>query len=59
MQMHFRLLFSLNYFFIKALFSYYLKILLGIMSKLYNIHGTNIIKPITMGNKIVQENSIN
>lgn len=33
--------------------------LLGIISKLYNIQGTNTIKEITIGNKIVQQNNIN
>tara|TARA_Y100001951_G_scaffold90718_1_gene84076 strand:- start:1082 stop:1336 length:255 start_codon:yes stop_codon:yes gene_type:complete len=33
--------------------------LLGIMSKLYIIHGTNTINAITIGNNIVQENDIN
>jgi len=35
------------------------KILLGNISKLYKIHGTNIIKAITIGNRIVQQNVIN
>jgi hypothetical protein len=35
------------------------KILLGSISKLYKIHGTNIIKAITIGNKIVQQKDIN
>ena len=34
-------------------------ILLGIISKLYNIQGTKIIKAITMGNRIVQQKDIN
>lgn len=34
-------------------------ILQGIISKLYKIHGTNIINPITTGSKIVQQNNIN
>ena len=34
-------------------------ILLGIISKLYKIHGTNTIKAITIGNNIVQQNDIN
>ena len=33
--------------------------LLGIISKLYIIHGINIIKAITIGNSIVQQNDIN
>jgi len=33
-------------------------ILTGIISKLYNIHGTSIIKAITTGNKTVQQNDI-
>lgn len=33
-------------------------ILHGIISKLYNIHGTNIIKAITIGNKTVQQYDI-
>ena len=33
--------------------------LLGIMSKLYIIHGTNTMKAITIGNSIVQEKDIN
>jgi hypothetical protein len=33
--------------------------LLGIISKLYKIQGTNIIKAITIGNNIVQQNDIN
>jgi len=33
--------------------------LLGIISKLYIIHGTSTIKAITIGNSIVQENDIN
>ena len=32
---------------------------MGIISKLYKIQGTNIIKAITIGNKIVQQNDIN
>ena len=34
-------------------------ILLGIISKLYNIQGTKIIKAITIGNSIVQQKDIN
>ena len=34
-------------------------ILLGIISKLYNIQGTSIIKAITTGNSTVQQNDIN
>ena len=34
-------------------------ILLGIISKLYNIQGTKIIKAITIGNNIVQQKDIN
>jgi len=34
-------------------------ILLGIISKLYSIEGTNIIKAITIGNSIVQQKDIN
>ncbi len=34
-------------------------VLLGNISKLYRIHGTNIIKAITSGNKIVQQKDIN
>ena len=33
--------------------------MLGIISKLYNIQGTNTIKAITIGNSIVQEKDIN
>lgn len=33
--------------------------MLGIISKLYKIQGTKIIKAITIGNKIVQQNDIN
>jgi len=33
--------------------------LLGIISKLYNIHGTNTIKAITKGNNTVQQKDIN
>ena len=33
--------------------------LLGIISKLYIIHGTNTMNAITIGSKIVQENDIN
>jgi hypothetical protein len=33
--------------------------LLGIISKLYNIQGTKIIKAITTGNSIVQQKDIN
>ena len=33
--------------------------LLGIIFQLYIMHGTNIIKDITMGNSIVQEKDIN
>ncbi len=33
--------------------------LLGIISKLYIIHGINIIKAITIGKRIVQQNDIN
>ena len=33
--------------------------LLGMISKLYNIHGTNITKAITRGNNIVQQKDIN
>ena len=33
--------------------------MLGIISKLYMIHGTKTIKAITTGNNIVQENNIN
>ena len=32
--------------------------LLGIISKLYTIHGTKTMKAITIGNNIVQENDI-
>lgn len=32
--------------------------MLGIISKLYKIQGTNIIKAITRGNNIVQQNDI-
>jgi len=45
--MHF---FSLNY---------NKEILLGIISKLYNIQGTKIINAITIGNKTVQQKDIN
>lgn len=38
--------------------TYNREILLGIMSKLYIIHGTNTINAITIGNNIVQENDI-
>jgi len=31
----------------------------GIISKLYNIQGTNITKAITIGNNIVQQKDIN
>jgi hypothetical protein len=34
-------------------------ILLGIISKLYNIQGTKITKAITIGNSIVQQKDIN
>ena len=34
-------------------------ILQGIISKLYKIHGTNIINAITIGNKTVQQYDIN
>ena len=33
--------------------------MLGIISKLYKIQGTNITKAITIGNSIVQQKSIN
>ena len=33
--------------------------MVGIISKLYNIQGTKIIKAITKGNKIVQQKDIN
>jgi len=33
--------------------------LLGIISKLYSIHGTNTINEITIGNSIVQQKDIN
>ena len=33
--------------------------MLGIISKLYIIHGTSTINAMTIGNKIVQENNIN
>ena len=33
--------------------------LLGIISKLYIIHGTNTMNAITIGSSIVQENDIN
>ena len=35
------------------------KILLGNISKLYNKQGTSIIKAITIGNNMVQQNDIN
>ena len=38
--------------------TYNREILLGIMSKLYIIHGTNTINAMTIGNNIVQENDI-
>ena len=48
------ILFSYNFY------NYYNKcILLGNISKLYNIQGTNIIKAITIGNNIVQQKDIN
>ena len=40
-------------------FIYNKAILLGIISKLYNIHGTSMIKAITIGNNIVQQKDIN
>ena len=44
----------------KKIHYYYNKeILLGIISKLYNIQGTRIIKAITTGNSTVQQNDIN
>jgi len=37
----------------------YKGILHSIISKLYNIHGTSVIKTITIGNKLVQQQDIN
>ena len=39
--------------------NYSKEILLGIISKLYNIQGTKIINAITIGNKTVQQKDIN
>ena len=39
--------------------NYNKEILLGIISKLYNIQGTKIINAITIGNKTVQQKDIN
>ena len=48
------------FFFSLKLFTtiYNKEILLGIISKLYTIHGTKTINAITIGNNIVQENNI-
>ena len=52
---------SFTFIFIQAitLFVYNKAILLGIISKLYNMQGTSIIKAITIGNNIVQQKDIN
>ena len=41
------------------MFVYNKEILLGIISKLYNMQGTSIIKAITIGNNTVQQKDIN
>lgn len=56
----------INNFFVKfkfliqnVLFIYNKGMLQGIISKLYKIHGTNIINATTIGNSIVQQYAIN
>lgn len=44
---------------IKSIVFYNKDTLLGIISKAYKIHGTNIIKAITKGKSTVQQNDIN
>ena len=49
----------LRLFLLFFIYIYNNETLLGIISKLYIIHGTNTINAITIGSNIVQENDIN
>ena len=49
----------LFFYLVKKSIIYNKLILLGIISKLYSIQGIKIIKAITIGNNIVQQNDIN